>query len=108
MSGLSQNYRVDWQGTNAILSDNAVIKAPWTEGTYMVRSDSHPKEPHAVSFVKATATVKCNYPRFRFHAICKHVISVASLEGFILRFLQKWSPNLSIQLHDIVCHLELG
>ena len=102
MSGLSQNYRVDWQGANSILSDNAIMKAPWTEGTYMVRSDSNPREPHAVSFVKANATVKCNCPRFRFHAICKHVISVASMEGFLIRFLQKWSPNLSRQLQDTV------
>ena len=99
MSGLSP---VDWQGANSILCDIAVIKAPWTDGTYMVRSDSNPKEPHAVSFVKHSATVKCNCPRFRFHAICKHVISVASVEGFLIKFLQTLSPNLSRQLQDTV------
>ena len=101
-TGLSENYRVDWRGAVSILRDKAAIKSPWARNNYIVRSDSNPAQTHAVSFSLTNHSIKCDCLRFKFHAICKHAISTAHTEGFLLNFLRKHSPNLSRQMQDTV------
>ena len=101
-TGLSENYRVDWRGAASILRDKAAIKSPWATNSYIVRSDSDPARTHAVSFTLTNHSVRCDCPRFKFHAICKHAISTAHAEGFLLDFLRKHPPNLSRQMQNTV------
>ena len=102
MTGLSKNYEIDWRGAVSILHDKAAMKSPWDSGSYIVRSASNPTVPHAVKFSILNKTAKCDCPRFKFHSICKHSISVAHLEGFVNTFIKKWAPNLSRQTEGTV------
>ena len=102
MSGLSENYKVDWNGAKAIIINKHLIKSPWVDDSYIVKSDSNPKNPNSVSFTKARHSVKCSCPRFQFHSICKHAIAVAFTEGFVENFVRKWGPNLSRQMQPTV------
>ena len=101
-TGLSKNYQIDWKGALSILKDNAALKCPWNDGSYIVRSDSNTKISHSVIFSSQKATVQCDCPRFKFHSICKHAISVAHLESFLEQLINKWKPNLSRQLQGTV------
>ena len=101
-TGLSENYRIDWKGAASILKDNAALKCPWNDGSYIVRSDLNAKINHSVIFSAQKVTIQCDCPRFKFHSICKHAISVAHLESFIEQLINKWKPNLSRQLQGTV------
>ena len=84
------------------MCDRAAIKTPWESGSYIVRSDSKPNTHYAVKFSISNKTVQCNCPRFKYHSICKHSISVAHLEGFVRTLVRKWAPNLSRQTEGTV------
>ena len=55
-----------------------------------------------MKFSVLNKTAKCDCPRFKFHSICKHSVSVAHLEGFVNTFIKKWAPNLSRQTKGTV------
>ena len=101
-SGLPENFRIDWRGAASILTDKAAMKTPWTDQSYVVRSDSKPKEPHPVTFSRSKNTVSCNCQRYKYHSVCKHAIAVAHLEGFLAKWTEKWAPNLSQQMQGTV------
>ena len=101
-SGLSENYRVDWDGARALIAHKDLIKSPWADDSYLVKSATNPHIPNSVSFCKSRHSVKCSCPRFQFHSICKHAISVAFTEGFVVNFVKKWAPNLSKQMQPTV------
>ena len=101
-SGLPENFRTDWRGAVSIITDKAAMKTPWTDQSYIVRSDSNPKEPHPVTFSRSKNTVSCNCHRYKYHSICKHAIAVAHLEGFLGKWAGKWAPNLSQQMQGTV------
>eukprot|EP00112_Aurelia_sp_Birch-Aquarium-sp1_P003787 Seg1427.5 transcript_id=Seg1427.5/GoldUCD/mRNA.D3Y31 product="hypothetical protein" protein_id=Seg1427.5/GoldUCD/D3Y31 len=102
LTGLPENFRIDWQGAASIITDEAAMKTPWTDQTYIVRSDSNPKEPHPVTFLQSKSTVSCNCLRYKHHSICKHAIAVAHLEGFLAKWAGKWAPNISQQMQGTV------
>eukprot|EP00112_Aurelia_sp_Birch-Aquarium-sp1_P002552 Seg1282.3 transcript_id=Seg1282.3/GoldUCD/mRNA.D3Y31 product="hypothetical protein" protein_id=Seg1282.3/GoldUCD/D3Y31 len=101
-SGLSQNYKVDWNGARAIIANKDLMKSPWADDSYLVKSESNPHNPNSVSFSKARHSVKCSCPRFQYHSVCKHAISVAFTEGFVENLVKKWAPNLSRQMQPTV------
>eukprot|EP00112_Aurelia_sp_Birch-Aquarium-sp1_P002129 Seg1231.10 transcript_id=Seg1231.10/GoldUCD/mRNA.D3Y31 product="hypothetical protein" protein_id=Seg1231.10/GoldUCD/D3Y31 len=101
-SGLSQNYKVDWNGARTIIANKDLMKSPWADDSYLVKSESNPHNPNSVSFSKARHSVKCSCPRFQYHSICKHAISVAFTEGFVRNLVKKWAPNLSRQMQPTV------
>ena len=65
-SGLPENFRTDWRGAVSIITDKAAMKTPWTDQSYIVRSDSNPKEPHPVTFSRSKNTVSCNCHRYKY------------------------------------------
>ena len=55
-----------------------------------------------MKFSIVNKTVKWDCPRFKFHSICKHSISVGHIEGFVHTLIKKWDPNLSRQTEGTI------
>ena len=67
-SRLSENYRVDWDGAKALILSIGLLKSLWVESSYIVRSRNNPNSPYSVSYCKARYSIKCNCPRYQYHA----------------------------------------
>ena len=101
LSGLPANHEVDWNGAINILKDNALGKMPWSDASYIVRSDSDANQSYTVRSV-GKDSLHCNCKRYELNRICKHSIAVAKDRDMLLAFLRSWNANLTSMLKDTV------
>ena len=78
------------------------MTSSWAESSYIVRSETNPEFPSVVTYCKARYSVKCNCPRYKYHALCKHALSVALTEIFLEHFIHTWVPSLAKQIEPTV------